>query len=143
MKSDTPYDNIASWQWRWAKWRRFVHMTPSEIEEETIKGGHAQESYNGISYLVTMQHIALMRRLGKVASYIVTPDKSLMLAKLVELGFAVRNDVDDAIECVPDEDDDQPIEGYRGPVPDRQSVHPSVFEVSHGLLAILRGDDAP
>jgi hypothetical protein len=136
--SDNPYDNIAGWQWRWAKWARYAQMTPSEIHEETYKGGHAHEAYNGMSYLVTMQHIALMRRLGKVASYIVTPDNSLMLAKLVELGFAVRDH--DTIDCVPDEDDDRVIEGYRGPLPDRQRVHPSVFAVADGLLAILRGE---
>ena len=135
--SDNPYDNIASWQWRWAKWGRFVHMTPSEIHEETYKGGHAQESYNGMSYLITMQHVALMRRLGKVADYIVTPDNSLMLAKLLGLGFAVRDD--DTIECAPPEDDGQLIESYRGPLPDRQRVHPSVFSASAEFLAILGG----
>jgi hypothetical protein len=82
--SDSPYDNIESWQYRWAKWGRYAHMTPSEIHEETYKGGHSTEAYNGQPYLTTMGHIALMRRLGKVASYIVTPDNSLMLAKLVE-----------------------------------------------------------
>jgi len=137
--SDNPYDNIACWQWRWAKWARYAHMTPSEIAEETVKGGHAQEAYNGMSYLVTMQHIALMRRLGKVASYIVTPDNSLILAKLVELGFAVRGD--DTIDCVPDEDDDRLIEGYRGPVPERRRVDPSAFSASAELWAILRGSE--
>jgi len=137
--SDNPYDNIASWQWRWAKWARYAQMTPSEIAEETYKGGHAQEAYNGMSYLVTMQHFALMRRLGKVASFIVTPDNSLMLAKLLELGFGVRDD--DTIECAPPEDDDQLIDNYRGVVPHHERVHPSVFEVDDSLLAILRGDD--
>ncbi len=80
--SDNPYDNIESWQYRWAKWGRYAHMTASEIIEETYRDGHAQEAYNGMSYLVTMQHIALMRRLGKVANYIVTPDNSLLLARL-------------------------------------------------------------
>ena len=112
-------------------------MTPSQIEEETIKGGHSTESYNGMSYLITMQHIALMRRVGKVASYIVTPDNSLMLAKLKELGFAVADD--DTIECEPEVDDDEVIDNYHGSVPDREYVPPSVFSVSEDLLDILAG----
>jgi len=137
--SDNPYDNIASWQWRWAKWARYAHMTEQEIFEETYKGGHSTESHNGMSCLCTLNYARLMRRLGKEPSNIVLPDNSNMRAKLVELGFTVG---DDAIECVPDEDDDRVIEGYRGPVPDRQRVHPSAFEVSDGLMAILReGDD--
>jgi hypothetical protein len=136
--SDNPYDNIESWQYRWAKWGRYAHMTPSEIHDETYKGGHSTEAYNGQSYLTTMAHIALMRRLGK-EPYIVLPDNSNMLAKLVELGFAVHDD--DAIECVPDEDDDQVIEAYRGPPPDRERVDPIVFEIDDSLLDILRDDD--
>jgi hypothetical protein len=86
-----------------------------------------------------MQHIALMRRLGKVASYIVTPDNSLMLAKLLELGFAVRDD--DTVECAPPEDDNQLIENYRGALPDRERVDRSVSKVSDGLLDILSGSE--
>jgi hypothetical protein len=137
--SDNPYDNIESWQYRWAKWGRYAHMTPSEIAEETCKGGHAQEAYNGISYLVTLQHIALMRRCGKEPSNIVLPDHANMLAKLAALGFAVRDD--DAIECVADENDDRVIDAYRGPLPDRERGDPSVFKVADGLLDILRDDD--
>jgi hypothetical protein len=42
---------------------------------------------------------------------------------------------------VPDDDDGRVIESYRGALPGRR-VDPSVFEVTDGLLAILRGDDA-
>jgi hypothetical protein len=98
--SDNAYDNIESWQYRWAKWARYAHITPSEIAEDTYKDGHSTESYNGMSYLVTMQHIALMRRLGKEPSNIVLPDNSSMLAKLAELSFAVRDD--DRIGCTAD-----------------------------------------
>jgi hypothetical protein len=40
-----------------------------------------------------------------------------------------------------DDNDDQVIDAYRGPLPDREDVHPSVFEVEVSLLAILRDDD--